>query len=243
MLNRICKLIRYLKISEYLKALFHLFYPHICLQCGTDVLEDQYVICKHCESQLPFTNFSQIQNSPVEKIFWGRVKIQTVVSILFFTKESIVQKIVFELKYKQNKKAGYLLGKLIANELIYSNKHKHIDYLIPIPISRKRLRGRGFNQAQVICESIIAHGYNIPIFKGLVKLKDTPTQTHKDRKNRGNQTNSFFFLNDFENLTNKHLLIIDDVLTTGATLEAASYILSQSNPASIHIATAAYTLH
>ena len=243
MFNWIVTIIRALPISEFLKAFFHLFYPHICLQCGTDQLEDKNVLCKKCEAKLPFTNFSSIQSNPVEKIFWGRAPIDTVNSILYFTKDSIVQKIIFELKYKQNKKAGYLLGKLIANELINSSKHIQVDYLIPIPISKKRLRARGFNQTQIICNSIIAHGYEVSLFNGLHKLKDTLTQTHKDRTQRADQTNNLFYLNDFEALTNKHLLIIDDVLTTGATLEAAAIILSQANPASIHIVTAAYTIH
>ena len=230
-------------IFEYFKAFIHLFYPHICLQCGTDELADQHILCEYCESQLPYTNFSLIENSPVEKMFWGRAKINTVISILFFTKDSIVQKIIFELKYKQNKKAGYLLGKLIAYEITNSNKFDKIDFLIPIPISKKRERNRGFNQAKIICEAIVANGFKVSIFNGLVKQKDTATQTHKGRLQRSNYSESLFYLNDPNCLQNKHLLIVDDVLTTGATIEAVYQCLCVANPASIHLATAAYTLH
>jgi ComF family protein len=243
MQNGILKFLRYPIISDYLKSFLHLFYPHICLQCGIDQLDDRHVLCNTCESQLPFTHFALMQNSPVEKIFWGRVKIQNVISVLFFTKDSIVQTILFELKYKQNKKAGYLFGRLIAYELIKNYKFGSIDYLIPIPISNKRLRKRGFNQSQVICEAIVDAGFEAPIFKGFYKIKDTQTQTHKDRLQRSNNINSMFYLKAPQLLKNKHILIIDDVLTTGATMESAINCLFQYNPASIHIATAAYTLH
>jgi predicted amidophosphoribosyltransferase len=93
-------------LNNYFTSFLHLLYPHICLQCGTDQLEDQQVICTSCESQLPFTQFHQIKDSPVEKIFWGRVPIEHAIAVLFFTKESCVQQIIFELKYQQNKKAG-----------------------------------------------------------------------------------------------------------------------------------------
>ncbi len=236
------KIQSYLKIGVFLKALLHLFYPHICLQCGTDELGEYQVLCDNCESQLPYTHFTQIQHSPVEKIFWGRVQISSVVSVLFFTKESIVQKIIFELKYKQNKKAGYLLGRLIAYELINAGKYNAVDYLVPIPISKRKLRTRGFNQSQIICEAIIANGFNVPIFNGLTKSKHSDTQTHKDRMQRGAQSENLFSLAHVKVITNKRLLLIDDVLTTGSTIEAACICLLEAKPLTIQLATAAYTL-
>ena len=164
-------------------------------------------------------------------------------TLLYFTKESIVQKIIFELKYKQNKKAGYLFGRLIANALVNNSKYSQIDYLIPIPISKRKLKKRGFNQSLIICEAIIANGYQVPIFTGLVTLREGATQTHKDRLQRSAETHSLFSLTQFNTLKGKHLLIIDDVITTGATLETACACLMQAQPASIQIATAAYTYY
>jgi ComF family protein len=230
-------------LRNYLQALQHLFYPHICLQCGMDELHREQIICDACETQLPFTHFEQMQNNPIEKIFWGRANISNAMAILFFTKESMVQQIIFELKYKQNKKAGYLFGRLIANALVNNSKYSQIDYLIPIPISKRKLKKRGFNQSLIICEAIIANGYQVPIFTGLVTLREGATQTHKDRLQRSAETHSLFSITQFNTLKGKHLLIIDDVITTGATLETACACLMQAQPASIQIATAAYTYY
>lgn len=230
------------KPIEYLQAFFHLFYPHICLECGVDTLNTKQIICTHCETQLPFTHFSQMKQSPVEKIFWGRVSIEKAFSILYFTKESIVQKIIFELKYKQNKKAAYLLGRLMAKDLISFQNNSPIDYMIPIPISKRKLRSRGFNQSKLLCEAMVRNGYNVPIMDGLVKSKGSLSQTKKDRLHRAENSKPVFQLNPIINLANKHLLIVDDVLTTGATLEMACHCLWKAKPASIQIITAAYTI-
>jgi ComF family protein len=229
-------------LTEYLQAFIHLFYPHICLQCGVDTLSQKQIICPVCESQLPYTNFSPMKSSPVDKIFWGRVSVDKAFSVLYFTKESIVQKIIFELKYKQNKRAGYFLGKLMANEMIQLQDKIHIDYLIPIPISKRKMRSRGYNQSKLLCEAMFQNGYQVPIAESLMKIKGTSTQTNKDRLHRGENTSPIFKLHPKINLANKHLLIVDDVLTTGATLEMACHCLWKAKPASIQIITAAYTI-
>lgn len=232
----------FLKIISFLKGFTHLFYPHICLQCATEELLDSQVICDACESTLPYTHFVQMENSPVDKVFWGRVPIQKASSILYFTKESIVQKLIAELKYKQNKKAGYLLGKLMAQQLMTSSSYEHIDFLVPIPISKQKARKRGFNQTEIICQSMISYGFPARLFVGLKKNKNTATQTHKDRLQRNSQINNIFTLDNKLLLKDKHILIIDDVLTTGATIEAAVHCIQSAGPAMIYIATAAYTL-
>jgi ComF family protein len=229
-------------VQSYFHAFLHLFYPHICLQCGTDALAQHQALCSNCEAQLPFTHFGNMQNNPIEKIFWGRVPVDYAYANLFFTKESIVQKLIIELKYHQNKKAGYLLGSLIALELKTNPKFQPIDYLIPIPIRKRKLRKRGFNQSLVICEGILSSGIQAGIFTGLLKTKNTLTQTRKDRLQRSAQANTLFYLTNFNQLNNKHLLIVDDVITTGATLEAACLSLRIAQPASVKVVTAAYTL-
>ena len=229
-------------IQLYLQGFVHLFYPHVCLQCASEYLSSEQIICDHCETLLPYTDFAAMQKSPVDKIFWGRIKLKKSISILFYTKESIVQKILFELKYKQNKKAGFLLGKLIAATI-----NDHIEFndstiLIPIPISNARKRKRGYNQTELICNSIVANGYKSAIFKGLLKTKNSATQTHKDRVQRSLHLSSIFKLTQAYKLTGKDIVIIDDVLTTGATIEAAYHCLSKARPKSISMITAAYTL-
>lgn len=230
-------------LTSYLRSFLHLLYPHICLQCGTDQLEDPQIICTSCEAQLPFTEFYKMKHSPVEKIFWGRVPIEHAIAVLFFTKESCVQQIIFELKYQQNKKAGYLLGRLIALELQRQEYFNQLDYIVPIPIDKRKKRKRGFNQSEIICEAILANGCKAQLFKGLLTAKATATQTHKDRLQRGLQNGPKFKLKDAGFLCQKNILLVDDVLTTGATIEAACQCLLRAQPASLRIATAAYTIH
>ena len=229
-------------IKKYLDAFLHLWYPHICLQCGTDQLDNNSPLCLPCANALPLTDFCSMPNNPIEKIFWGRITIQHASAALFFTKESIVQKLIFELKYKHNKKAGLFLGRIMGTALKNSNNYTSISLLIPIPISRNKLRKRGYNQAQILCEGI-CQVWNKKIATNiLLKKQNSDSQTHKDRLERAGQDAFQFYLKDAQMLEDENVLIIDDVITTGATLEAACNCLEKANPNSINIACAAYTL-
>jgi ComF family protein len=229
-------------IKKYLEAFLHLWYPHICLHCGSDELQSKYPLCNICIEGLPYTDFFDIPNNPVEKIFWGRAVLTHASAALFFTKESIVQKLIFELKYKHNKKAGILLGNIMGNALKKSTYYSDIDLLIPIPISSKKLRKRGFNQAQILCEGIVQVWDKKIVSDSLLKNKDSATQTLKDRIQRSGKDGFFFYLKNSEVLKKATILLIDDVITTGATIEAACECLEQAGPANINIAAAAYTL-
>ena len=230
-------------LKEYVKSFFHLLYPHICLHCGTEQLTDKQVLCSNCIIKLPYTDFFFMQDNAVEKIFWGRTKIAAAGALLFFTKDSIVQVLIFELKYKQHKKAGLLLGNLIGMELSKLKKFNSIDFLIPIPISAKKARSRSFNQAQIICEGILQFWPGKKITNNLKKINTGLTQTHKDRVQRGMTKLPIFYLQRPEVLCNKNLLLVDDVVTTGATIESACICLEAANPKTISLAIAAYTLN
>lgn len=229
-------------LKKYLSSFLHLIYPKICLQCGsTNILEYQ-ILCPECFHQLPFTDFFEIEHNQVEKIFWGRLTLGPSGAALFFTKNSIVQLLVFELKYKQNKKAGLLLGNMVGHALKKSNRFKEIDYLIPIPVRKNTQRRRGYNQSEVLCEGIMAV-YPISILSTvLFKNKKTTTQTHKDRIERVQNSDIIFGLKNAGLILNKRLILVDDIITTGATLEAAGLCLLRAKPASLHFAAAAYTL-
>ena len=228
-------------IYPYIKGFLHLFYPQICLHCGSENLT-KLVLCESCFSQLPYSHFFSLPENPVEKIFWGRIKIGPSGAALFFTKDSIVQLLIFELKYKKNKKAGWLFGNIIGEALRKSGHYNCIDYIIPIPIRRRKERLRGFNQSFIICEGIIKQ-FPLPILKNvLIKNKDIGTQTHKDRMLRGKNSATLFSLENEQFILNKGILIVDDVITTGATLEAACICLQLGQPRQIQLAAAAYTL-
>lgn len=229
-------------IRTYLNAFLHLIYPHICFGCGTDQLNKSLPLCSACIKALPFTDFFSIPDNPVEKIFWGRAPVYAAGALLFFTKDSLVQHLMAQLKYHHNKKVGVLFGNLMGEAIATQSRFGRIDVIIPIPIQKSKLNDRGFNQSQVIATGIQKY-WNKPINNEvLVKRKRTITQTKKNRTARLDAFSDLFVLENPMRIQGKHLLLVDDVLTTGSTLEAAIQCLMTAEPASISIAVAAYTL-
>ena len=220
----------------------HLLYPQICFGCGTDQVEKNKPLCNPCIHDLPFTDFFSINENPVEKIFWGRVSVLHAGALLFFTKDSLVQTLMTQLKYHHNKKVGILFGQLMGEAIASAEKFEQIDLLIPIPILPSKINSRGYNQSQVIAMGI-QQVWNRPIFGDVLAKKNwSNSQTKKDRKARLQQVPDLFILNHPNRIEGKNILLVDDVLTTGATLEAAIATLMAGSPASISIAVAAYTL-
>jgi ComF family protein len=229
-------------IRNYLNAFLHLLYPQICFGCGTDQIQNATPLCQQCIRDLPFTDFFSIKENPIEKIFWGRADIQSAGALLFFTKDSLVQTLITQLKYHHNKKAGVLFGRLMGEAIAVEERFKKIDLMIPIPILHSKINRRGYNQSQVIAIGM-QQIWNRPIFVDvLIKRSWSNSQTKKNRKARLQQFPDLFVLENPSSIEGKHILLVDDVLTTGATLEAAIATLMIGSPASISIAVAAYTL-
>jgi ComF family protein len=217
-------------------------YPQICFGCGTDEVEKNMPLCPNCIQDLPFTDFFGINENPVEKIFWGRANVQNAGTLFFFTKDSLIQKLITELKYHHNKKVGVLFGKLMGDAIAVEEKFKQIDLIIPIPINASKINSRGFNQSEVIAIGM-QQVWHRPILNNvLIKRSWSNSQTKKNRKARLQQLPDLFFLQKPTSIEGKHILLVDDVLTTGATLEAAVASLMTGSPASVSIAVAAYTL-
>jgi ComF family protein len=217
-------------------------YPQICFGCGTDEVEKNMPLCPNCIQDLPFTDFFGINENPVEKIFWGRANVQNAGALFFFTKDSLIQKLITELKYHHNKKVGVLFGKLMGDAIAVEEKFKQIDLIIPIPINASKINSRGFNQSEVIAIGM-QQVWHRPILNNvLIKRSWSNSQTKKNRKARLQQLPDLFFLQKPTSIEGKHILLVDDVLTTGATLEAAVASLMTGSPASVSIAVAAYTL-
>jgi ComF family protein len=199
-------------------------------------------LCHKCIQDLPFTDFFSINENPVEKIFWGRADIQNAGALLFFTKDSLVQTLITALKYHHNKKVGILFGKLMGEAIAVEEKFKQIDLIIPIPISASKINSRGFNQSEVIAIGIQQIWHRPILNNVLIKRSWSNSQTKKNRKARLQQLPDLFYLQKPTSIEGKHILLVDDVLTSGATLEAAVASLMTGSPASVSIAVAAYTL-
>jgi len=231
------------RLQSYSTGFLHLFYPHICMHCGSEELQAENVLCTACEKNLPCTHFLPIEKNTIEKIFWGRVPLHEAGASLFFTKDSIVQSLVFALKYKNQKKAGRLLGNIIGQDIINSQRFKNIDCMIPIPLSKKKQRARGYNQALVICEGIQEKLPYIQILPLLMKHKNTFSQTSKDRIQRTQLSAQSYSIIDPAQIAEKNILVVDDVITTGATIESfCKFLLSEARPHSLSVVAAAYTI-
>lgn len=229
---------------KLLNAIFadtlHLFYPHLCTGCGSDLLKEDSQLCLHCIHALPHTHFAGMAGNPVEKQFWGRLPIQAGHSEFYFTKEFLLQHLIHQLKYKGDTHIGFYLGELMGHSLLNSGRFSGIDALVPLPLYSTKERKRGYNQAAIICNGI-SSAMNIPVLSGVViRQYATETQTRKHRAERWENVSGSFTITDNEKLKGKHLLLVDDVVTTGATLEACGTVILQQPGVKLSIATLAY---
>lgn len=225
--------------NDIITSLLHFFYPHNCIGCGSDIIANNNFLCLECINNLPHTGFSLHANNPVEKMFWGRLAIFAGTSQFYFSKGSVVQNLIHQLKYKGHRKAGIYLGNLIGNSLLGTNRFSDIDLLVPLPLFAKKEFKRGYNQAMVLCEGI-AEVINLPIItKNVVRIVHTETQTKKGRIERWENVEKSFSVMDISVLQGKHILLVDDVITTGATMEACGAEILKVDGARLSIATLA----
>ena len=220
----------------------HLFFPHVCIGCGTDIIGKNAVLCFQCINRLPLTNFHLHADNQIEKIFFGRLPVKLASSYCYFTKDSLIQRILHELKYKGNKEIGYFMGRMMGNALLQSGRFNDIEALVPLPLFASREKKRGYNQAAVLCDGITG-SFQIPVLKNVIaRISATETQTHKNRIERWQNMEGRFELQNNEIIKNKHILLVDDVITTGATLEACGQELLRAENVGVSILTLAYTV-
>ena len=217
----------------------HLFYPHLCTGCATDLIDKNNLICYQCIEDLPKTQFENISNNPVEKLFFGRINIKAAYSEFYFSKGHTLQHLIHELKYKGNIDIGNFLGELMGHSLMNSNRFSSIDLIIPLPMYRDKEIKRGYNQATILSKGI-SNVLQIPVDeKSVSRNKATTTQTRKDRTERWLNVDQSFIINNAKTIEGKSILLVDDVITTGATLEACGNIILQIPNTQLSIATLA----
>jgi ComF family protein len=181
-------------------------------------------------------------NNPIEKIFYGRLPIQTGAAAWYFHKNSALQALLFQLKYKSNGDVGLFIGKQMGALLAASERFASIDALVPVPLHPQALSKRGFNQAALICEGI-GQVWHKPVLMGAIaRTKHTNTQTKQSRAERWDNMENAFTIKDPASIKGKHLLLIDDVITTGATIEACGKTLLSIEGVKVSVAAAAYPL-
>jgi ComF family protein len=183
-------------------------------------MQGEEFICTSCNMNLPRTNYHLIQDNPVERLFWGRADLVRASSFFFYQRGSDFRKIIHQLKYAGKKEIGEVMGRYMAKEMLSSDFFKDIDIIIPVPLHPIRQRERGYNQSEWIAKGI-SSVTGLPIdTKKLKRIKHIETQTHKTSFERWENVQHIFKLESPDDLEGKHVLIIDDVLTTGATVAA-----------------------
>jgi ComF family protein len=226
-------------VSSYFYDFVNLFYPYTCKACGVPLLRHEKVICTQCRFELPKTQTISERDNPLEKIFWGRVPLEAVASYYYFQKGGKVQHLIHNLKYKGHKEVGVFIGKLMGLDLCKEPVFNSIDYIVPVPLHPSKKRKRGYNQSEAIADGLAESLQKEVDIKSLIRTRASETQTRKSRFKRWENVKEIFLITDFEKLKNKHILLVDDVLTTGATIEACAQQLLAIEGIKISVATLA----
>ena len=224
-----------------LQHLFNLFYPDTCVCCDQYLLDQEKIICIECRLDLPFIETGNSTYNPLLETLKGKVFVEEGTSFLYYHPEGKVKKLIHQLKYKNNQKVGIFLGKWLGLKLLETKAYNSIDYIIPVPLHKDKLRLRGYNQLTKFGETLSSI-LNIKYLEGvLIRNTMAKTQTLKKRLDRFKSLVNNFSLINANLLKNKHVLLIDDVVTTGATLEACCKELLKIEGMKISIVTIALT--
>lgn len=213
-----------------LHRLFDLLAPRACVVCGCRLGITEEVICTSCNFLLPRTHYdNDFYENDMAKLFWGRMPVERAMAMIFYEPHSRVSSIIYTLKYGGHPEVGEFLGRMMAAEFITKGFFDGIDMIVPVPLSRKRKRERGYNQSEMIARGISSLT-GIPVADKIVKReKFVESQTHKNRWQRQDNVDGVFGLCDGADVDGKHILIVDDVVTTGSTIISCAGEISRGN--------------
>lgn len=219
--------------------LTELIFPRLCVTCGDKLIEQEKWICLHCLHHIPRTNYHLQPENKVAQLFYGRVRIEFATSFFLFTKGSKYQTLIHDLKYKGMKELGAEMGKHFAIDLMQSDDFSSIDLICPVPLHPKREKKRGYNQSWWIALGMASQMHKPVSMGNLIRVTATETQTRKSRFERWQNVEGIFALTHPEAYAGKHILLVDDVVTTGATIEACAQTILSKTDARVSIATLA----
>lgn len=227
-------------LSRYLADFTALLFPQLCPACGGSLVANEHIICTDCRFSLPFTNFHLQPDNIVARQFWGKLNVDAAYAMYYFSKGGKVQNLLHHLKYKNMPQIGKVLGHMAGNQLLKSERFNNIDIIIPVPLHKRRMRERGYNQSAMFAEGLADKLNTSLLESNLIRTRNTETQTHKSRFDRFENMKEVFSITDSSVLANKHILLVDDTVTTGSTLEACGIELLKIQGVRLSIATIAY---
>ena len=228
------------KIPRGISDLIEMFFPKLCITCGERLISQEKYLCLNCWLDLPVTNFHLNPENKVAQLFWGRVQIENATSFFSYKKGSRYQQLIHFIKYKGVKELGFETGKRFGLVLTETKEFNDIDIVVPVPLHPRKQKKRGFNQSDWIAAGI-AEGLQKPVSKNnLFRKVFTSTQTRKNRFERWQNVEDIFEIKHPEKFSGKHILLVDDVVTTGSTLEACAFQLLKNSDVKVSIATLAF---
>lgn len=230
-------------IQSLLEDFLHLVYPRTCAACGNSLYRHEDLLCSHCLIHLPKTFYHKDESNPLFHLFWGKIPIEMISAFYFYNKGNKVQHLVHQLKYKNRPEIGVYLGKRYGQYLKTNAKYKTVDVIIPVPLHHTKLKTRGYNQAEKFAMGL-SERMEIPYdFESFIRTTATETQTRKTKQERWENVKNKFEVVHPNQIAGKHILLVDDVITTGSTLEACAHILLAQNNVKISFASIAAAHH
>lgn len=217
-----------------------ILFPRICPGCGNHLLRNENIICSECFILIPRTNYHLKSDNPVARLFWGRCFVEHAAAFSFYTRDSRIRKMIHQLKYGGMTEIGTELGRIYGLSLKNTEFINGIDFIIPVPLHRAKKRKRGFNQSEIICNGIseVTGLKTEPSL--LIRESMTGTQTKRSRYDRWTNVEGIFTVTDPEKLRNRHILVVDDVITTGSTIEACVSEIIKVENVKISVASLAF---
>lgn len=225
-----------MSMKRLLKSLINAIFPRYCCTCGKRLLLGENTICTACIMHLPLTRIKGRKNNIVERMLWDDlIYTEHANSLLYYHAKSQYCNIFFKFKYQNRPDVAVYFGRIMAQDLIDTNFFDGIDYIVPVPLSKQKMQKRGYNQSERLAYGI-SEVTHIPVnTTTLIRTVDNPTQTHLNHSERQANVKNIFRLTSLLTFENKHVLIVDDVITTGATTKACAHTILQSNNARISI--------
>lgn len=228
-------------IKRASKDILHLIYPETCLACQSELSSFEQHLCALCKNELHYTDFENYQeDSPLDKLFWGRISVNTLFSLLYYNKNDQSQAILHHLKYHNRPDLAQYMGNLIGERIKKTPAFSNIDFLVPIPLHEKKKHIRGYNQSEEIAKGIFLQTKKPINTTFLTRQTHTESQTRKGKFERWTNVQEAFYLNKELPKDVKHIALVDDVITTGSTLETAVKLIKNKYPIEVSIISIAY---
>ncbi len=227
------------QLTKVINDINSILVPIVCFGCNAHLNRGEHHLCTVCRNSMPLTDYTFNEENTLDRIFYGRIHIKKASSFLFFSENGIVQRLIHHLKYRNQEQIGAFLGDWYGQKLKEEGYLNDIDIVIPVPLHKKKLKHRGYNQVAQFAEQIALHIGSKYADNLLIKTANTKTQTAKTRIGRWQDNKALYELTDPSLLKNKKVLLLDDVITSGATMEICAKALQEAEVINIYIGSMA----